>query len=177
MLICLPQISIDVLNDCIMAWTQEAHTVEGVGRLTGLNWGFFIFWRDLQISRDCACSLHPIPQFEQDLLLYISCRSNSHCLELGSISFFLKSVLVIIADNLRNGSKWPFIIWFWMFCKAFPIRILKKVMTGLKNNINILIHNNFHKYLALQRSVNYMTQWKTESMYLEFRSWFHRSDL
>lgn len=37
MLICLPQISTDVLNDCIMAWTQEAHTVEGVGRLTSLN--------------------------------------------------------------------------------------------------------------------------------------------
>lgn len=72
MLIYLLQISVDVLNDCIMAWTQEAQTVEAVGRLTGLNWGFFIFWRDLQISRDCVCTRHPIPQFHQDLLLYIS---------------------------------------------------------------------------------------------------------
>lgn len=37
MLIYLLQISVDVFNDCIMAWTQEAHTVGPAGRLTGLN--------------------------------------------------------------------------------------------------------------------------------------------
>lgn len=37
MLIYLLQISVNVLNDCIMAWRQEAHTVGPVGRLTGQN--------------------------------------------------------------------------------------------------------------------------------------------